>query len=129
MINLESGSLMKYHFLILPALVLSFQSFAATDKDNTEINKRDRAASELTADQQTSSNSDMDVTRRIRQFIMKEPNLSTYAKNVKIITVGGKVTLKGPVRTEQELGIIMKHARKVAGATNVKNQMVVEKAQ
>lgn len=120
---------MKFQFLILPALVLSFQSFAATEKDNTEINKRDRAASELTADQQTSSNSDMDVTRRIRQFIMKEANFSTYAQNVKIITVDGKVTLKGPVRTEQELSVIMKHARKVAGATNVKNEMAVEKAQ
>lgn len=112
----------------MPALVLSFQSLGATHKDNTEINKRDRATSELTADQQTSSNSDMDVTRRIRQSIMKEASLSTYAQNVKIITVRGKVTLKGPVRTEQELSVIMKHARKVAGVTNVKNEMAVEKA-
>lgn len=70
----------------------------------------------------------MDVTRRIRQSIMKEASLSTYAQNVKIITVRGKVTLKGPVRTEQELSVIMKHARKVAGVTNVKNEMAVEKA-
>lgn len=120
---------MKHILVILPALLLSIQSYAAKDEDNTRVNKRDRATSELTADQQTSGTSDMDITRRIRQDIMKENGLSTYAQNVKIITVGGKVTVKGPVRSEQELSVIMKHARRAAGETNVKNEMAVEKVQ
>lgn len=97
------------------------------DKDNTRINKRDQKTSELTADQQTSGTSDMDITRRIRQDIMKESSFSTYAQNVKVITAGGKVTVKGPVRTDQERSTIMKLARQVAGATNVRNEMAVEK--
>lgn len=126
---------MKYQTLILPlvlpALLLSALAFGAvdkskTDKDNTRVNKRDREATELTADNQTSSTSDMNMTRRIRQEIMKETSFSTYAQNVKVITVGGKVTVKGPVRSEQELSTIMKLARQVAGAMNVKNEMAVE---
>lgn len=126
---------MKYQMiilpLVLPALLLSALAFGAVDKDktdtdNTRVNKRDREVTEVTADNQSSSTSDMNITRRIRQEIMKETSFSTYAQNVKVITVRGKVTVKGPVRSEQELSTIMKLARQVAGATNVKNEMAVE---
>jgi osmotically-inducible protein OsmY len=56
---------------------------------------------------------------------MKEKNLSSYAQNVKIITVNGKVTLKGPVRSEQEQMSILKYANRAAGAANVTNEMSV----
>ncbi|PIT99271.1 MAG: phospholipid-binding protein [Bdellovibrionales bacterium CG10_big_fil_rev_8_21_14_0_10_45_34] len=118
--------------VMLGTLISSVQSFTnannATDNtrtDNTKINQRDSAPQELTADEQPSNSSDMNITRRIRQDIMKEKNLSTYAKNVKIITVNGKVTLKGPVRSEQELNAIMNNARIVAGVSNVSNEMSV----
>ena len=117
---------MKYNIVILSAL-LSFQSFADSESDNSKVNKRDRAANEVTADQQSNSVGDTDLTRRIRQAIMKEENFSTYAKNVKIITVNGKVTLKGPVSSESEKTKILTHARSVAGMANVTNEMSVER--
>lgn len=94
--------------------------------DNTKVNQRDRAANAVTADQQTNSSSDIDITRRIRQEIMKDNSFSTYAQNVKIIAVNGKVTLKGPVRSQEEQSSILKYAGQVAGATNVTNEMSVE---
>ena len=117
---------MKYKIVILSAL-LSFQSFAGSETDNSKVNKRDRIANEVTADQQSNSEGDTDLTRRIRQAIMQEENFSTYAQNVKIISVNGKVTLKGPVNSESEKSKILSHARAVAGMANVTNEMSVAK--
>jgi hyperosmotically inducible protein len=93
--------------------------------DNTKTNERDRAANEPTADQQKENRSDRDITQQIRQSIMKDKSLSTYAHNVKIITQEGKVTLKGPVRSEAEKNNIATKAVMVAGDTNVDNQLDV----
>ena len=77
------------------AFLLGSVASAQSTTDNTKINERDTVASEMTADQQKSNESDMDITKRIRQDLMKDKKLSTYAHNVKIITMNGKVTLKG----------------------------------
>src|SRR5689334_537159 len=73
-----------------------------TAKDNTEINKRDRAKGAVTADQQKDNRSDVQITADIRKAVMDDKDLSTYAHNIKIVTRNGKVTLKGPVRSEEE---------------------------
>src|ERR1700733_1785465 len=73
-----------------------------TAPDNTKVNERDRSKDEPTADQQKDNRSDRDITQQIRQSLMKDKSLSTYAHNVKIITQNGQVTLKGPVRSEDE---------------------------
>lgn len=109
----------------IPALLLSLQVVAATDVDNTKVNVRDRAAKELTADQQKNNESDLNITRRIRQSLIREDSLSTYAQNIKIISTNGKVTLKGPVKSDSEVTSILKYAREVAGASNVTNKMSV----
>jgi osmotically-inducible protein OsmY len=64
--------------------------------DNTKVNERDRDKSQPTADQQKENRSDLGITQQIRQSVMKDKSLSTYAHNVKIITKDGQVTLKGP---------------------------------
>ena len=91
--------------------------------DNTGVNKRDRNSDQVTADQQKQNSSDVELTRKIRSSITKDKSLSTYAHNVKIISQDGTVTLKGPVRSEQESKTIESKAAKVAGAGNVKNQL------
>jgi hyperosmotically inducible protein len=91
--------------------------------DNTRVNKRDRDSEQVTADQQKQNSSDVELTRKIRSAITKDKSLSTYAHNVKIITQNGTVTLKGPVRSEQESKAIESKAAEVAGASNVKNQL------
>jgi hyperosmotically inducible protein len=91
--------------------------------DNTRVNKRDRSSEQVTADQQKQNSSDIELTRKIRSSITKDKSLSTYAHNVKVITQDGVVTLKGPVRSEEESKVIESKASEIAGASNVKNQL------
>ena len=96
------------------------------ERDNTAVNARDGKA--LTADEQSyGSDKDVEVTRKIRQEIMDHKELSTYAHNVKIITLGGKVFLRGPVKSEDEKARVAAHAAKVAGAQNIKNELEIAK--
>jgi osmotically-inducible protein OsmY len=97
--------------------------------DNTKMNQRDRNANEPTADQQKSNRSDRDITQQVRKAIMEDKSLSTYAHNVKIITQNGMVTLKGPVRSEEEKRAIEAKAAEVAGGDKVTNEIDVKQKQ
>ena len=94
--------------------------------DNTKVNERDRSANEPTADQQKDSRSDRDITQQIRQSIVKDKSLSTYAHNVKIITQHGQVTLKGPVRSEDEKRSVEAKAAEVAGENKVTSELNIK---
>jgi len=95
--------------------------------DNTKVNKRDRAAGEPTADQQKNNRTDLDVTKDIRRSIMDDKALSTYAHNVKVISQNGTVTLKGPVKSEEEKKAIVSKAISIVGAADkVNDQMSVK---
>jgi hyperosmotically inducible protein len=87
----------------------------ATEADNSRVNRRDRSGSTLTPMDQGPSAADRKITRDIRQAVMNDSSLSFTAKNVKIITIDGKVTLRGPVKTEAERSAIEAAARKVVG--------------
>jgi hyperosmotically inducible protein len=76
---------------------------------------------------QGGSQSDRNTTQRIRQAVVKDSSLSFTAKNVKIITINGKVTLRGPVKTDQERAAIETAAKRVAGETQIDNQIEVKK--
>jgi len=95
--------------------------------DNTKVNERDRDAAAPTPLDQRENETDLKITQQIRQAVMADKSLSFTAKNVKIITQGGKVTLRGPVNTMQERSAIEAAARKVAGATQIDNQLEVKK--
>ena len=100
-----------------------------TQTDNTKMNQRDRNANEPTADQQKSNQSDLDLTKQIRQAIANDKSISTYGHNVKVITQNGMVTLKGPVRSEEEKKAIAAKAAEVAGADKVTDEMDVKPKQ
>jgi len=68
---------------------------------------------------------DRDLAKRIRSAIVDDKSLSTYAHNIKIVAQDGKVTLKGPVRSEEEKSAIETKVTEVAGAGNVINQLEV----
>ena len=106
-------------------LVPSFPAGAQTPPDNTKVNKRDRAKESATADQQKESASDREITQRIRQALMDDKALSTYAHNVKVITQDGHVTLKGPVRTADEKKTVAAKAAEVAGDGHVTNEIKI----
>jgi hyperosmotically inducible protein len=94
--------------------------------DNTATNKRDTNPGELTADQQKMNREDRTLTAKIRKSIMDDKSLSTYAKNVKIISQDGTVTLKGPVRSDDEVTNLVTKATAITGsADKVVNQLSV----
>ena len=93
--------------------------------DNTGKNKAERQAGEPTAEQQKNNKSDLEVTRLIRRALVTDKTLSVYAHNVKIITQNGSVTLKGPVRSDQEKQVVEQKAVEVAGKANVKCELEV----
>ena len=93
--------------------------------DNSRTNRRDRDRSAPTADRQKMSATDREVARKIRVAIHEDKSLSTYAHNIKIISRNGRVTLKGPVRSEEEKTTIESKATEIAGAGNVTNELEV----
>jgi hyperosmotically inducible protein len=95
--------------------------------DNSARNVQDRDNRTLTPGDQGNSTSDVDTTRRIRKEVMSR-QMSVAAHNVKIITVNGRVTLRGPVNTEEEKRAIGDIAGGIAQADNVDNQLEVKMA-
>jgi hyperosmotically inducible periplasmic protein len=95
---------------------------AQTAPDNTKQNK-DHAT---TADNQPNASADRATTAKVRKAIMADKNLSTYAHNVKVITSNGQVTLKGPVKSEDEKQQIISDASTVVSAESISNQLTVK---
>ena len=94
--------------------------------DNSAINARDTKDGPLTPENQSEKATDRELTRKIRQALVSEDGLSIIAKNVKIITVDGVVTLRGPVNTSREREQIVARALSVAGNGNVNNLLEVK---
>ena len=94
--------------------------------DNTKVNERDRSQNEPTADQQKDNRSDRDITQQIRQSIMKDKSLSTYAHNVKIITQHGQVTLKGTSAIRRRKAAVEAKANEVAGENKVTSELNIK---
>jgi len=97
------------------------------DADDTERNVRDRKDTTLTPMDQGGSESDRTITQEIRRAVVAQDGFSTNAKNVKIITVDGVVTLRGPVKTADEKATIASLAGRTAGAKRVDNQLELER--
>jgi len=94
--------------------------------DNSAVNVRDRDPNAMTAGEQSTAKSDVELTREIRQAVVKDDSLSTLAHNVKIVAANGAVTLRGPVNTEQEKVAIASKAHAIAGPNKVDNQLEVK---
>jgi len=94
--------------------------------DNTGANKTDRDSTAKTADQAKNNMSDRDLMKHIRQDVVKDKSISTYGHNVKIVATNGKVTLRGPVHSEDEKKAIEEHAKKYAGDGNVDDELSVK---
>ncbi len=101
---------------------------AKSDADNTAKNERDRSGESKTPGDQSNTPEDLKLTQAIRQAVVKDDALTMTAKNVKIITAGGMVTLRGPVNSAEEKMKIEKLAKTAAGETKVDNQLEVKAA-
>lgn len=95
--------------------------------DNTAKNAQDRAGGTLTPGDQGNSPADVELTQKIRSaLVVDSSGYSVTAKNIKIVTVNGKVTLRGPVNTDAEKAGIVILAKGIAGAANVDDQLEVK---
>ena len=122
---------MKRSLLVLACLsALSVAALGDDDKktnaDNTATNERDRSGETQTSGDQSNSSSDLKITQAIRQALMKDGDLSMTAKNIKIVTANGQVTLRGPVKNAQEKSKIDQLARSAAGGATIENQLDVK---
>ena len=99
---------------------------AQPNADNTKKNLPTNHQDANRADQQSDAARDRELTRKIRQALVQDKSLSVYAHNIKIITRGGVVYLKGPVRSQTEKDSIDARATEIAGASNVKNELTVK---
>jgi hyperosmotically inducible protein len=106
----------------MPAGTPSAQDPQSAAPDNSK-NNRDKTSP--TADQQKMSPADRELTKKIRASIASDKSLSTYAHNIKIISQGGKITLRGPVRSEDEKAAIESKATAIAGPNTVTNMLDV----
>jgi len=109
------------------ACIVLASSLLFAQADNTAKNKRDRTDPKKTADNQMNNESDLEITRKIRKMLTDDSSLSTYAKNVKIVSQNGKVTLRGPVNTSEEKQKVRAHAVMVAGEANVSDEIELVK--
>ncbi len=80
-----------------------------------------------TADDQPNDSSDRATTAKVRKAIVADKSLSTYAHNVKIITLNGKVTLKGPVQSDEEKQRIESDLAEIVPADSLTNQLTVKR--
>ena len=102
------------------------QEPAPVAPDNSAVNVRDRDPGAMTAGEQSTAKSDVELTREIRRALVKDDSLSMLAHNVKIVAANGSVILRGPVNTEAEKAAIASKAQQIAGADKVDNQLEVK---
>ena len=117
--------------ITIPIICLSLFTLSALAQDtaaadNTSKNQRDRSGETRTSGDQSNSSEDVKTTATIRRAIVKDHSLSATAKNVKIITADGTVTLRGPVKNEAEKTKIAELAQSAAGNSKIDNQLEVK---
>lgn len=110
------------------APVLCLAVAMAQPPDNSKVNKRDDTKDAVTAETQSNAKADLDLTRNIRREITQNKTMSIYARNIKIITRDGTVTLRGPVKSEEEKQSIDAIAKKLAGDAKVENKLEIQPA-
>lgn len=109
------------------APVVTTKATTPVDADNTGLNVRDRTNATLTPLDQGTSPTDLETSQKIRKALVNGPtDYSVAAKNIKVITVNGKVTLRGPVQSAAEKTAVASLARSVAGDANVDDQLEVK---
>lgn len=122
---------MKKQLFLIASLSLLLTACANDNRntppnaDNTGRNVRDRNEQALTSGDQSESAADRTITQQIRQAVVGDDSLSTDAKNIKIITTNGVVTLRGPVNSDRERNEIARKARAISGVKNVDNQLEI----
>jgi len=107
--------------IIIIAMVVPASLWAANRNENSRVNKN----KETTAQDQSNSSSDVNITSEIRKALTSDDQLSMNAKNAKVITQNGHVTLEGPVSTPQEKFKVEQITKNVVGKNHYTNRLTV----
>lgn len=113
-------------FLCLSAFSLTALAQKAPAVDNSKMNERDRNSQTKTSGSQSNKAEDIKLTAAIRRAVVSDHSLSMMAKNVKIITADGVVTLRGPVKNAAEKTKIAQLAQAAAKGVRIDNQLEVK---
>jgi osmotically-inducible protein OsmY len=108
------------------ALLLATTACGRSKPRFTIIDAGRVGSAETTAAESWEDPHDIMITRDIRQDVMKDNNLSALAKNTKIITIDGVVSLRGAVKTADEKRALEALARAIPGVRSVDNQLEIE---
>jgi len=123
-------STVKRASLILAGVtIMNLTALAAdqkVDANNTATNQRDRSGETKTSGDQSNTSADLQITQAIRRGLMKDDNLSSDAKNIKVITANGQVTLRGPVNNAREKTKVEQIAKSAAGGAQIVDQLDVK---
>jgi len=127
--TIKQASLVLAGISIISLTAVAADEKANSDKnaDNTALNQRDRSGDTATSGDQSNSSGDLKITQAIRQALMKDGELSATAKNIKVITANGQVTLRGPVNNAQEKAKVDQIARSAGGGAKIVDQLDVKK--
>jgi osmotically-inducible protein OsmY len=117
---------LKFTASLLATVAWASLSLPAQTAQCKPDNSKQNTAQSPTADNQPNATADRKTTAQIRKAIIAEKDLSIYAHNCKIITQGGSVTLKGPVKSDDEKQKVGSLAESVVGAGHVTNDLTVK---
>jgi hyperosmotically inducible periplasmic protein len=116
--------------IIIPFICICTFALASlaqqTNPDNSAKNQRDRSGESKTSGDQSNTKADTDVAAAVRRAIVKDGSLSMTAKNVKIISAGKTVTLRGPVNNAGEKAKIQQLAASAAPGAKIDNQLEIK---
>jgi hyperosmotically inducible periplasmic protein len=120
--------MMKITLSLLCACAFTLSAIAQDTEpvDNTKKNERDRSGETKTPGDQSNSSEDVKITAAIRRAIVRDRSLSMTAKNVKIITANGVVTLRGPIKNGSEKAKIIELAQSAAPNAKIDSQLEVK---
>jgi hyperosmotically inducible periplasmic protein len=122
----DSSSDSRANQLASPSTPIAASTAAPQQPDNTAVNERERGGETKTPLDQHNNQPDLNITQAIRKAVMADDSLSFTAKNVKIITQAGHVTLRGPVNTAAERAAIVAYAKQASSVLSVDDQLEVK---
>jgi hyperosmotically inducible protein len=125
MSTLTRSNLLCSASLILLFSAAGFAETSVVQPDNSKVNQHYQSAREVTAQDQGSSDRDIELTQKIRRKVVEQKAFSLNAKNIKIISIDGTVTLKGPVKSASEKKQIERIAMRIAGASKVTSEIEI----
>lgn len=108
------------------SLPMASRSAIAQDAASKPDNSAQNTNQPRTAQDQSNVQSDRETTAKVRKAIIADKDLSMYAHNIKIITRNGTVTLKGPVKSDDEKQKVETDVAGVVSRDSLVDQLTVK---